>query len=345
LLHNICKYLGPIAYRSAGLLSVGEKIAEGGQAEIYEAHIKWGNKVFRKRCEEEGAVFVLKVFKSGVSLRHLQSKWPEGLLKYRAVIAEREKLHIPQPLQYGCDVQCVTVLRDGRFAFVMRREDEDLRSLIDRKRRFQWRHGPFRDEIAIGMMCKIARGMDWLHGCDIVHRDFKVSNVLVRKFGDDWMCIIADYECSIGVIGTGFWRAPEILQACKDGVVHQKPEIFSKAAHVYSYGMTCYEILTRKFPFKNHPLNDYDLILAQGRRPELPKYVDDWTQELLGRCWEKDPAARPSFQEIMDIISTNSAKVKNYHLQVQLAEEEDSKEEERIRRSLSLADPIVDQPK
>jgi hypothetical protein len=30
---------------------------------------------------------------------------------------------------------------------------------------------------------------------------------------------MADYESSDGVIGTGFWRPPEVLHALKDGVV------------------------------------------------------------------------------------------------------------------------------
>ena len=33
---------------------------------------------------------------------------------------------------------------------------------------------------------------------------------------------ITDFECSIGVMGTGFWRAPEILQQLKDGIPTSK---------------------------------------------------------------------------------------------------------------------------
>jgi len=56
--------------------------------------------------------------------------------------------------------------------------------------------------------------MDQLHNHSIVHRDIKASNVLVRGH---LVCFIADFECSLGVVGTGFWRAPKILEACKHG--------------------------------------------------------------------------------------------------------------------------------
>jgi serine/threonine protein kinase len=71
------------------------------------------------------------------------------------------------------------------------------------------------------IMYRIALGMDWLHSHDIVHRDLKASNVLVMK-EKNWT-YVADFECSVGVVGTGFWRAPEILQACKDKNVSKRP--------------------------------------------------------------------------------------------------------------------------
>lgn len=88
---------------------------------------------------------------------------------------------------------------------------------------------PFSKEDYERMMHTVACGMDWLHSHNIVHRDSKVSNVLLKQYDD---CYVADYEFSIGVIGTGLWRAPEILQAIKDMKVSERPEAFSEAADV-----------------------------------------------------------------------------------------------------------------
>jgi serine/threonine protein kinase len=88
------------------------------------------------------------------------------------------------------------------------------------------------------------------------------------------------YECSIGVVGTGFFRVPKILEACKDKCVSKRPELFTKASNIYSYGMTCYEILIGKFPFDGHPFHDYNLVINGGFL-EIPEYVDDWVRGLL----------------------------------------------------------------
>ena len=68
-------------------------------------------------------------------------------------------------------------------------------------------------------MYRVALGVERLHNSDIVHRDLKASNVLVNENKNGWprwFCFVADYECSIGVVGTNFFRAPEILQVCKE---------------------------------------------------------------------------------------------------------------------------------
>jgi hypothetical protein len=265
-------------------LEVGEKFAEGGQAELFHVHVTWANPKFIENDFKDGVEFVLKVFKKGTLLRHLQSQWPLGYLEWWAKDAKQIALRQPSPFRFHCDVLYGTLLKDGRFAFLMVKEQEDLCNVIDRKRNTNigGNHGPFQQdgEDAEVIMYQIALGMNWLHSCNIIHRDLKTSNVLMK---------IADFECSIEVVGTGFWRAPKILQAIKDGKVYQKPEIFSKEADIYAYGMTCYEILTGILPFEGHPWRDYNLVL-NGERPEVPKYVDDWACQLLDWCWHSNPA-------------------------------------------------------
>ena len=133
----------------------------------------------------------------------------------------------------------MVLLEDGRFAFLMEKEDEDLRSLIDRHVLAQGGNGPFSKEEAEEIMYHVACGIDWLCKYNIVHRDL---NILVKRLAHGgYACFVADYECSVGVVGTRLWRAPEILQACKEKNVSQRPELFTAAADAYSYGMVCYD--------------------------------------------------------------------------------------------------------
>ncbi|KAG0625472.1 hypothetical protein M758_2G058200 [Ceratodon purpureus] len=295
-----------------GELVIGEKFAEGGQAELFCAHVIW--KEYNEFFVENGWEWVVKVFKKGTSLRQLQVQWPHGYLQFKGEAYAAPDY--PHFIRYHSEVMYGVLLKDGRFAFLMRREYIDLRCDIERQMlEIGQGSGPFSKDHCEAIMYKIAKGMEWLHEHNIVHRDLKASNVLVSKKG---YVYVADFECSIGVVGTGFWRAPEILQAIKDEKVGKRPEVFSREADVYAYGMTCYEILTGKLPFENHPLSDYSIVF-NGARPEVPKYVEDWMNKLLSRCWEHNLSKRPSFKDILDILTNHSTIVKV------IIEEEDEK--------------------
>ncbi|CAN5958990.1 unnamed protein product [Sphagnum jensenii] len=130
----------------------------------------------------------------------------------------------------------------------MEKVDGDLRTVIDcliNLPDLPDRWMPFSYDQSISMMMEIAEGMQDLHGCDLIHGDLKASNILVyvelmegASWQDDEVPIyvrakIGDFDTSDGVVGTGFWRAPEVLQALKNRC---KP-MLSPAADVYSYGM------------------------------------------------------------------------------------------------------------
>jgi serine/threonine protein kinase len=274
--------------------------------------ITWKNAKLNEWDKKHGCEWVLKVFKKGTWLRQLKSQWPQGMLQHK--VEELENWESPTPKRirmYICNVYLGTLLWDGRFAFVMVKESIDLRSLIDgiMARTVGERGTPFSKEEGEEIMFDIAIGMGWLLSRNIVHRDLKASNVLVKATDGHFSCYVADYECSIGVIGTGFFRAPEILEACKDRSVGKREELFTKASDVYSYGMTCYEVLTGRLPFHDHdhhPQNDYDLVI-NGGHPMVPDYVDDWVHGLLNKCWQSNPGARPSFDDILNLILANLA--------------------------------------
>ena len=294
-------------------LKVGEKFAEGGQAELFLAHVTLSD----PNKNELGIEYVLKVLKPGVLLRHLQEHLPQNVLEYDAERLEQYKLGKHVGVRRYCEVFRGTLLEDGRIAFLLKKETDDLRTLIDRNMACRIAHGcadcgPFVKIRAEIIMYRIALGMNWLHNRNVVHRDLKASNVLVTKDKrGKLICYVADFECSIGVVGTGFWRAPEILQALKDKDISQRLEVFSKEADVYAYGMTCYEILTGKLPFENHPWEDYDLVL-NGQRLEMPEHVDNWARELLNKCWQFNPTDRPSFGEILDFLLAESEGAKRF---------------------------------
>ncbi|KAG0584674.1 hypothetical protein M758_3G228700 [Ceratodon purpureus] len=268
-----------------------EKIAEGGQAEIY---------VVESSKSKEASV--VKLFKKGSSLRNLRLQWPEGMLQNLSSKNGGAYVNHYSSIIYGA------LLLNGRFAFWMPRYWGDLRTLIDIK--MQKNPIPnssiFTETRLFHSMLEIADGMRDLHKDGIIHRDLKASNVLIRSFESKFdpvigyfFCKVSDYECSVGVVGTGFWRAPEILSGLNNDDDHSN--LCTKESDVYSYGMTCYEMLTGNIPFANSPRSDYDFV-CQGGRPELPKNIKPWLGRLLNRCWHQNPSKRPDFQRIIDYL-------------------------------------------
>jgi serine/threonine protein kinase len=158
------------------------------------------------------------------------------------------------------------------------------------------------------MMMEIAKGMEDLHRCGLIHEDLKASNIFVTPLMLDsfanglehilvliyFYIKIGDYESSDGVIGTGFWRPPEVLHALKDGVVVPIP---TPAGDVYTFRMLFYELLTGNIPFHGQSLLSYGVVLS-GQRPELPTHMNSKMHELLHSCCQADPQRRPGWTKI-----------------------------------------------
>lgn len=268
-------------------LELGPKIAEGGQAEIFEVE----SGIDRAMRME----FVVKAFKRGYSLRSLQTQHALGPPTSPAILF------------------AATVLKDDRFAFVMHKYWGDLRKLIDLRKQRNNASPPFPHRQAVSIMLQIATGMHHLHTTlNIPHRDLKASNVLIALNmsskrcsppdpgdSDQFSCVIADYECSAGVLGTGFWRAPEVLLAMQRERGSSGP--FTQQADVYSFAMTSYEVLTGCVPFEELGSGDWEVVV-RGRRPQLPHPMNSRVAELLCRCWHSVPAERPCFAEIASVL-------------------------------------------
>ena len=283
---------------------LGEKIAEGGQAELFEL---WRIDPAGRRLEE--VPWVIKLFKNGLSLRDLQRMLPRGMLTNEKTLWHGH-FNLPH-----CNAIEGAMLYNGRFAFLMERRWGDLRKLIDARMIHNNMQGPpFSELYTCWCMRNIAGGMELLHKKNIIHGDLKAANVLIKAsskneypfdpLSSGFSCRVADYESSVGVVGTGFWRAPEILLAVKNHNVTS--ELFTKASDVYSYGMTCYEIITGGIPFEveGFRISDYDRVI-DGYRPSFSSKIPDWQKELVSRCWHKNPLERPQFEEICVVFNQN----------------------------------------
>lgn len=154
----------------------------------------------------------------------------------------------------------------------------------------------------------IARGLRFLHSHHVVHLDIKPANVLVSS---EDLCKIADFGCSVKldrgcevsacsarvshVGGTYTHRSPELLRG----------EAVSPKADIFSFGITMWQLITRKQPYCGDRQHVLYAVVAHNLRPcveQQPEFGCERGRRcraLLERCWSREPRCRPSAQEVL----------------------------------------------
>eukprot|EP01123_Difflugia_compressa_P008793 TRINITY_DN272_c0_g1_i2.p1 TRINITY_DN272_c0_g1~~TRINITY_DN272_c0_g1_i2.p1 ORF type:complete len:528 (-),score=105.30 TRINITY_DN272_c0_g1_i2:120-1703(-) len=163
---------------------------------------------------------------------------------------------------------------------------------------------------------QIARGLIWIHSNGVLHRDLKLENLLLDKYGEVKVCDfgLADTTGGMKFIwdekgrkGSPLYMAPEVL--LKKGL--------NTKVDVYSFGIILWELLAKQRAFQHHlQHNNLDIFTAaickDMERPPIPPPVADkekenWKNEyvvnLLHRCWGDRARDRPDFQEIYDELN------------------------------------------
>jgi hypothetical protein len=82
-------------------------------------------------------------------------------------------------------------------------------------------------------------------------------------------------------------------------------------ADIYSYALTCSEILMGKLPFADiEKHSEMKEAVKKGMRPALPDSLPVSMMSLIKRCWDADPSMRPSFSW----ICAELRHIKNVHI-------------------------------
>ena len=166
-------------------------------------------------------------------------------------------------------------------SIIMELMDGDLHNYMYRKLHRMTLGGPFTIDDAIRVMLQIAEGMDYVHRKNVVHRDLKSCNILVRQTNVEGKHLdikVADFGLSKQMkpgndlhfnVGTLSWMAPEVMRL--KGMSRRRTSkffYFSNAvgniplmsekrlkkfpnpfkSDIYSFGIVCFEILTGKAP-------------------------------------------------------------------------------------------------
>ncbi|CAM6026194.1 unnamed protein product [Sphagnum balticum] len=169
-----------------------------------------------------------------------------------------------------------------------------VRSFLSRR---QSRAVPLK--LAVKQALDIARGMEYLHSLEIIHRDLKSDNLLIAT---DKSIKIADFgaarievqvEGMTPETGTYRWMAPEMIQ--------HRP--YTHKVDVYSFGIVLWELITGLLPFQNMTaVQAAFAVVNRGVRPAIPADCPPALADIMTRCWDANAELRPGFVQVVQML-------------------------------------------
>uniref|UniRef100_A0A0D9VYX3 Protein kinase domain-containing protein n=1 Tax=Leersia perrieri TaxID=77586 RepID=A0A0D9VYX3_9ORYZ len=147
----------------------------------------------------------------------------------------------------------------------------------------------------------MARGLSYLHGEKIVHRDVKAENMLLDRkktvkiadFGVARVEATADGGDMTGQTGTIGYMAPEVLQG--------RP--YDHKCDVYSFGVLLWETYCCAMAYPNYSLADISYhVVKLGIRPDIPRCCPKAMADIMTRCWDANPDNRPEMSEVVALL-------------------------------------------
>ncbi|ELP87473.1 protein serine/threonine kinase, putative [Entamoeba invadens IP1] len=174
---------------------------------------------------------------------------------------------------------------------------------------------PIRLKIRIKLMLDAARGMQYLHENNILHRDIKPDNILIVSMDDNVLVNgkLTDFGSSRNInmlmtnmtftksVGTPVYMAPEVL----------KREKYKKEADVYSFGITMYECFMWKEAYPKSIFKFPWMIAEQvinGKRPVFPNCSNDSVlNNTIQEAWKSSPKSRISVECLVSSLQEQLA--------------------------------------
>jgi eukaryotic-like serine/threonine-protein kinase len=198
-------------------------------------------------------------------------------------------------LQHPSIVELYDVNEQGQLMYIVTEhvEGESLDRLL------RDRGGPLPGPQVVRAMLHIAEALQYAHEQQIIHRDVKPANVLIRRADGraklqgftlaknleraGFSVITADGES----LGTPYYMPPEQVRSAKN--VDQRCD-------VYSWGATTYHCLTNHLPLDSRSYGEFIEKVFNHDPPPIETWIPSVPRPLatlIGRSLQRDPAQRP----------------------------------------------------
>ncbi|CAG8689446.1 37487_t:CDS:2 [Gigaspora margarita] len=150
------------------------------------------------------------------------------------------------------------------------------------------------NEVEVAFVIReVLKGLEYMHGLGIIHRDIKAQNILVNNDGG---IKIADFgsaslRCRAKLkLGTLYWMAPEVL----------KDQIYDCKVDIWSLGILAIELFEGRPPW--YPMGQrrvVELIRTVGT-PPLPSGISPDLESFIRDCLVIEAECRPSACDLLN---------------------------------------------
>ncbi len=171
----------------------------------------------------------------------------------------------------------------------------------------------------IALASAMAAALDKLHACGVIHGDLKEKNIVITRSGGELKPHLIDFDSaypadevpewhSIG--GTDGYRSPEMVYyAAKEGDV--SPDTITAATDIFTLGIVYHRWWTGAFPGIGMEKGDLGTAVCLGKGYTVSKKFDvvigdkrgATLYSLLEWMFAKDPAARPTAKQVLQVLS------------------------------------------
>jgi hypothetical protein len=246
-----------------------DPIGKGGMGEVYKG---WHR--------ERGEMVAVKVLADNLANKD------KALVRFQREAEAIRQLDHPHIIHFYDFFK-----EDGRYFMMLEYvEGTSLESYWKANERFSLQD-------ACKILRQVADALDYAHAHEVVHRDVKPSNILLRTTGGEPHVMLIDFgvakletlksltntDTTLGTVG---YMAPEQIIASKE---------VTKEADIYSLGVTLYEILTGHLPFEQGSVASIIFAHLQKPAPDIRDLRPDVSRpatQAIQKAMEKEPADR-----------------------------------------------------
>ncbi|KAM5247407.1 serine/threonine-protein kinase 33 [Ctenodactylus gundi] len=263
------------------IYTFGRVLGQGGFGMVFEAtdkeaDTKWAIKTVNKEKAGSSAV---KLLEREVNI--LKSVKHEHIIHLEQIFETPKKMYLVMEL-------C---------------EDGELKEILERK-------GHFSENETRWIIQSLASAIAYLHNKDIVHRDLKLENIMVKSSFID-----ANNEMNLNIKVTDFGLAVQkhgrkeaMMQATCGTPIYMAPEVinahdYSQQCDIWSIGVIMYMLLCGEPPFlANSEAQLFELIRKGELHFEDPIWdsISDCAKSALKQLLKVDPAHRITAKELLD---------------------------------------------